>query len=69
MKYGHAYFRWLVAVFATTNSKKKNFYGRVVSHTQENVGSSLLSGEHMVIVVLVGFDKVTISMPQSSWYL
>ena len=50
-----------MAIFATKNSPKKACLDRVVSHFLENVGC-VLSGEHLVLVVVAGLDKAIISM-------
>ena len=42
---------------------QKSIFNRVVLQFQEKVGSTgVLSGEHMVHVVVAGVDKATISM-------
>ena len=43
--------------------RQKIFFDRVVSHFQEkDGGTSVLSGEYLVLVVVADLDKATISM-------
>ena len=62
-EYVHAHFFEGSGNICHQKFSKKALFDRVVSHLQEKVGStSVLSREHLPLVVVAGLDKATISI-------